>query len=56
MGNGLPIGGVICTAELAESFDNGMEYFNTFGGNAISTLASITTIKILQEFNLKEQA
>src|SRR5262249_44262350 len=32
LGNGHPIGAVVTTQEIASSFDNGMEYFNTFGG------------------------
>ena len=33
MGNGHPIGAVITSSEIAETFANGMEYFNTFGGS-----------------------
>jgi len=33
MGNGFPLAAVITTKELASSFANGMEYFNTFGGS-----------------------
>ncbi len=33
IGNGHPMGAVVTTPEIAASFDNGMEYFNTFGGN-----------------------
>ena len=32
IGNGHPLAAVITTRAIAESFDNGMEYFNTFGG------------------------
>src|SRR5262249_10827632 len=32
IGNGHPLGAVITTREIADSFANGMEYFNTFGG------------------------
>lgn len=27
------MGAVITTEEIAKAFNNGMEYFNTFGGN-----------------------
>jgi 4-aminobutyrate aminotransferase-like enzyme len=33
MGNGYPVGAVVCRRELADSFARtGIEYFNTFGG------------------------
>ena len=35
MGNGHPIGAVVTTRETADAFANGMEYFNTFGGNPV---------------------
>ena len=35
-GNGHPLGVVVATRSIAEQFDNGMEYFNTFGGNPVS--------------------
>ena len=30
-GNGFPLAGVVCTDEISTSFENGVEYFNTFG-------------------------
>jgi len=35
-GNGHPLAVVATTRAIAEAFDNGMEYFNTFGGNPVS--------------------
>jgi len=35
-GNGHPLAVVATTHAIAEAFDNGMEYFNTFGGNPVS--------------------
>ena len=35
-GNGHPLGVVVTTGAIAAAFDNGMEYFNTFGGNPVS--------------------
>ena len=32
IGNGFPLGAVVTRPEIADAFDNGMEYFNTFGG------------------------
>ena len=39
IGNGHPLGAVVTTREIADTFDNGMEYFNTFGGNPVSCAA-----------------
>jgi 4-aminobutyrate aminotransferase-like enzyme len=33
MGNGHPVAAVVTTPEIAGTFNNGMEYFNTYGGN-----------------------
>ena len=30
-GNGFPLAAVVCTAAISKSFENGVEYFNTFG-------------------------
>ena len=36
MGNGHPIAAVVTTKKIANKFNNGMEYFNSFGGNPVS--------------------
>jgi len=36
IGNGHPLSIVITTKKIAENFNNGMEYFNSFGGNPVS--------------------
>jgi 4-aminobutyrate aminotransferase-like enzyme len=36
LGNGHPLAAVVTTRAIAEAFDNGMEYFSTFGGNTVS--------------------
>ena len=36
MGNGHPLSALVTTKEIAEKFNNGMEYFNSFGGNPVS--------------------
>ena len=38
-GNGMPLAAVVCTREIADSFNNGLEYFNTFGGNPVCAAA-----------------
>ena len=36
MGNGHPLAAVFTTPEIVTSFDNGMEFFSSFGGNPVS--------------------
>jgi 4-aminobutyrate aminotransferase len=52
LGNGLPIGAVITTAEMAGKFQ-GLT-ISTFGGNPVSTVAARAVIEIIEEENLRE--
>jgi len=56
MGNGHPLGAVITTPEIAESFNTGMEYFNTFGGNPVSCAIGLTVLDVIREEGLQENA
>jgi 4-aminobutyrate aminotransferase-like enzyme/Ser/Thr protein kinase RdoA (MazF antagonist) len=56
IGNGHPIGAVITTPEIAASFANGMEYFNTFGGNPVSCAAGLAVLDIIRDEGLQENA
>jgi 4-aminobutyrate aminotransferase-like enzyme len=56
IGNGHPIGAVVTTPEIASSFANGMEYFNTFGGNPVSCYAGLAVLDVLQGEGLQEHA
>ena len=56
IGNGHPIGAVITTPEIAHSFDNGMEFFSTFGGNTVSCAIGLAVIDVVQEENLQQHA
>lgn len=56
MGNGHPVGAVITTPEIAASFDTGMEYFNTFGGNPVSCAVAAAVLDVLMEEDLQENA
>lgn len=55
-GNGHPLGGVVARPELARSFETGMEYFNTFGGNPVSCAAGLAVLSVLREEGLAEHA
>ena len=56
IGNGHPLSAVITTAEIAAAFDNGMEFFSTFGGNPVSCAIGETVLRIVQEERLMEHA
>ncbi len=56
LGNGHPLGAVVCTPEVAANFANGMEYFNTFGGNAVSCAAGRAVLRVVREEGLMENA
>jgi 4-aminobutyrate aminotransferase-like enzyme/Ser/Thr protein kinase RdoA (MazF antagonist) len=56
IGNGHPLSAVITSAEIAAAFDNGMEFFSTFGGNPVSCAVGETVLRIVQEERLMEHA
>jgi len=56
MGNGFPVSAVACRRDLAEAFGNGMEYFNTFGGNPVSCAAVLAVMDVIEKEKLQENA
>jgi 4-aminobutyrate aminotransferase-like enzyme/Ser/Thr protein kinase RdoA (MazF antagonist) len=56
IGNGHPMGAVVTTPEIAASFANGMEYFNTFGGNPVSCAVGLAVLAVIREEGLQENA
>ncbi len=56
IGNGHPLGAVITTPEIADSFATGMEYFNTFGGNPVSCVVGSAVLDVLEDDGLQEHA
>ncbi len=56
IGNGFPLGAVITTPEIARSFDNGMEFFSTFGGNPVACAAGLAVLNVVEEEKLQERA
>jgi len=56
IGNGHPIGAVVTTAEIAASFDNGMEFFSTFGGNTVSCAIGLAVLDVLEDERLQAHA
>jgi len=56
IGNSHPLGAVVTTPEIAASFANGMEYFNTFGGNPVSCAIGLAVLDVIKEERLQENA
>jgi 4-aminobutyrate aminotransferase-like enzyme len=56
IGNGHPLAAVVTTPEIAASFNNGMEYFNTFGGNPVSCAIGLAVLDVIEEERLQENA
>ena len=55
-GNGHPLGAVVTTRAIASAFDNGMEYFNTFGGNPVSCAVGLAVMDVIDEEGLQAHA
>ncbi|KAB1224585.1 hypothetical protein CJ030_MR2G004977 [Morella rubra] len=55
IGNGIPLGAVVTTPEIAEVLTR-RNYFNTFGGNPVCTAAGLAVLKVIEKENLKENA
>ncbi|MCB9381741.1 MAG: aminotransferase class III-fold pyridoxal phosphate-dependent enzyme [Acidimicrobiaceae bacterium] len=56
IGNGHPLGAVITTPALAAAFANGMEWFNTFGGNPVSCAAGMAVLDVIEAEGLTANA
>jgi len=56
IGNGHPIAAVITRRDIANAFNNGMEYFTTFGGNPVSCAVGLAVLDILQDERLQQNA
>jgi 4-aminobutyrate aminotransferase-like enzyme/Ser/Thr protein kinase RdoA (MazF antagonist) len=56
IGNGYPLGAVVTTREIARSFDNGMEFFSTFGGSTVACAAGLATLETTLDEDLQSHA
>ena len=56
MGNGHPIAAVVTTEKIADTFNNGMEYFNSFGGNPVSCAVGNAVLDVIENDNLQQNA
>ena len=56
IGNGHPLAAVVTTPELAARFGNGMEYFNSFGGNPVSMAVGHAVLDVIEQESLQNNA
>ena len=56
IGNGHPMGAVIVTQEIAESFEQGVEFFSSFGGNPVSCAIGLAVLEVIEEEGLQQKA
>ena len=56
IGNGHPLSVVVTSDNVAEKFHNGMEYFNSFGGNPVSCAVGQAVLEIIEEEELQKNA
>jgi 4-aminobutyrate aminotransferase-like enzyme len=56
IGNGHPMGAVVTTRAIAESFANGMEFFSTFGGNPVSCAVGLAVLDVIRDEALQAHA
>ena len=56
LGNGHPVAAVITTREIADAFDDGVRYFNTFAGNPVSCAIGTAVLDYIEDNNLQENA
>jgi len=56
MGNSHPMGAVICTEEIANSFGEGVEFFSSFGGNPVSCAIGSAVLDVINDEQLQQNA
>ena len=56
MGNGHPVAAVVCSKKVANKFANGMEFFNTFGGNPVSCAIANQVLEVVSDKRLQYYA
>ena len=56
MANGHPMGAVVCTNNIAESFGKGVEFFSSFGGNPVSCSIASSVLDVIEEEKLQKNA
>ena len=56
IGNGYPLGAVVTRRDIADAFDNGMEFFSTFGGSTGSCATGLAVLETVLDEQLQAHA
>ncbi len=56
MGNGHPIGAVITSDKIARKFEQGPEFFSSFGGNPVSCAIGMAVLEVIETERLQDRA
>ena len=56
IGNGHPLSAVVTSKEIADQFNNGMEYFNSYGGNPVSCAIGEAVLQVIEDEALQKNA
>ena len=56
IGNGHPLSAVVTSKEIADKFNNGMEYFNSYGGNPVSCAIGEAVLQVIEDEALQKNA
>ena len=56
MGNGHPLAAVVVNQKIADAFNNGLEYFNTYGGNPVSMATGLAVLDIIESEQMQAHA
>ncbi|WP_034061080.1 aminotransferase class III-fold pyridoxal phosphate-dependent enzyme [Lacinutrix jangbogonensis] len=54
--NGHPMGAVVTTKAIADSFGKGVEFFSSFGGNPVSCKIALTVLQDIETSQLQQNA
>ena len=56
MGNGHPVAAMVARPELLAEFGKRTRYFNTFGGNTVSSAVGLAVLDVIRDENIRENA
>jgi 4-aminobutyrate aminotransferase-like enzyme len=56
LGGGFPIGGILASRKLKQTFMTGGEEHSTFGANPVSFAAALVTLEVIERLNLMKNA
>merc|ERR1719516_448176 len=54
LGNGYPLGAVVCSKEISDRLENG--YFSTFGGNPVACAIGLSVLEVIKNEKLMSSA